>query len=47
MAETAAGDPAWLFYTSGTTGRPKGVVIPHAGLHNRLAWARDAATRAG
>ncbi len=27
LAERAPGDTAWLFYTSGTTGRPKGVMI--------------------
>jgi len=31
------GDPAWLFYTSGTTGRPKGVAISHGNL---LAMSR-------
>ena len=32
VAEVAAGDLAWLFYTSGTTGRPKGAMITHGNL---------------
>lgn len=34
--DAAPDDVAWLFYTSGTTGRPKGVMITH---HNEIAMA--------
>jgi long-chain acyl-CoA synthetase len=32
VAEVAPDDTAWLFYTSGTTGRPKGVMLTHRNL---------------
>lgn len=42
---TAANDPALLMYTSGTTGRPKGVIATHGGFPLKIAvdmaWCFD------
>ena len=31
----------YIIYTSGSTGNPKGVMIEHRGLSNRLTWMQD------
>lgn len=34
--------PAYVFFTSGTTGRPRGVLGRHSSLSHFVRWARDA-----
>jgi len=35
-------DPAYIMFTSGSTGEPKGAVIPHQGVLSLIEWARNA-----
>ncbi|MEV4583365.1 amino acid adenylation domain-containing protein, partial [Nonomuraea jabiensis] len=37
-SEVLPDQAAYVMFTSGSMGRPKGVVVPHAGVVNRLAW---------
>ncbi len=41
-AGTVSADLAYLMYTSGSTGAPKGALNSHAGIRNRLLWMQDA-----
>ncbi|MER5769825.1 amino acid adenylation domain-containing protein [Streptomyces sp. NPDC001985] len=40
-AVAGPGDTAYVLYTSGSTGAPKGVAVPHRGVVNRLLWMQD------
>jgi enterobactin synthetase component F len=40
VVESYPSDLAYVLYTSGTTGRPKGVSIQHDSLMNHLIWRR-------
>jgi D-alanine--poly(phosphoribitol) ligase subunit 1 len=40
LSSAAGTDPAYIMFTSGSTGEPKGAVIPHQGVLSLMKWAR-------
>lgn len=42
LPEVPPDQPVYVLFTSGSTGAPKGVVVPSRALCNRLEWMRDA-----